>query len=274
MSKIRFSILPHGHIENDLAWNIAVPNPASKSNKNSSAQWISVPSFSVLIEHSELGYLLYDTGSCPGDERERLPPYTREFFPLFADRKDFLDKKLEELHLKPSSLSAVIVSHMHWDHSGGLKFFEGTKAGENVYVHKKDFMYGLCVTHQSPEVFAGGGYFKDNFEFNSLSFRFVEEDENFADGIDIVTLEGHSPGLLGLVVETLSGVYIFPSDSVYTSRNYGPPECFPGIIYDTLGFTRSIAKLRRLEKKYNAQIIFPHDPEQFSTLKKSPYFYE
>ena len=271
---ISFTILPHGHIENDLAWNVAVPFPANVDNKNSSTEWISVPSFSVLIKHSDLGYLLYDTGSCPGDEADRLPEYPRKYMPYFATRDEFLDKRLESLGLKPQDITAIIVSHMHWDHSGGLVFFKNTDAGKCVYVHKDDFMYGLLVTHRSQETFDGGGYFKGNFEFEGLTYNLIEGDETLAEGLEIITLEGHTPGILGLAVHLKGGVYIFPSDAVYTEKNYGPPETFPGIVYDTLGFRRSIAKLRKLEKKYNATLIFPHDPQQFKTLKYCPYFYE
>ena len=272
--EISFTILPHGHIENDLAWNVAVPFPASIDNRNPQAQWIKVPSFSVLIKHSSLGYVLYDTGSCPGDEASRLPEYPRKYLPYFAGREEFLDKRLESLGLQPRDISTVIVSHMHWDHSGGLGFFKNTGAGRRIYVHKKDFSYGLLVTHQSRETFAGGGYFKENFEVPGLEYNLIEEDETLAEGLEIITLEGHTPGILGLAAHLKSGVYIFPSDAVYTARNYGPPEAVPGIIYDTLGFGRSIAKLRKLQKKYNASLIFPHDPEQFKTLKCCPYFYE
>ena len=272
--KLSFTILPHGYIENDLAWNVAVPFPASIDNKNPKSAWVSVPSFSVLFKHSDAGYVLFDTGSCPGDEAGRLPEYPGRFFPYFAKRDEFLDKRLESLGLKPDDISTVIVSHMHWDHSGGLVFFKNTEAGKRVYIHKDDFSYGLTVTHQSQETFAGGGYFRQNFEFEGLTFNLIEEDETLAEGLEIVTLEGHTPGILGLVAHLESGVYIFPSDAVYTTRNYGPPEATPGIIYDTLGFRRSIAKLRRLEKKYNASLIFPHDGDQFKTLKCCPYFYE
>lgn len=67
---------------------------------------------------------------------------------------------------------------------------------------------------------------------------------------------------------------IFPSDAVYTAKNYGPPAIAPGIVYDSLGFQKSVEKLRRLQRKYNARIIFPHDLAQFETLEKCPTFYK
>ncbi|NLJ30734.1 MAG: N-acyl homoserine lactonase family protein [Clostridiales bacterium] len=272
---IRFTLLSHGYIENDLAWNLAVPFPASKSNRETKSRFIQLPSFSVLIEHPEIGYVLYDTGSCPGDEADRRPPETRELFPFYAGREEFLDRRLAELGLSPDDISVIVVSHMHWDHSGGLSFFSGTRAGQNIYVHKKDFMYGLTETHRtSSVVYAGGGYFRDNFEFEGLSYHLIEEDQELAKGLRLITLEGHTPGILGLVAELDSQTYIFPSDAVSMRKNYGPPAVFPGIVYDTLGFRRSIAKLNLLEKKYGAEFIFPHDPEQFASLKKAPYFYE
>lgn len=274
MGKLRFTILAHGFIENDLAWNIAVPRPGSVEEPNPRAEWVRVPSFSVLIEHPDIGYVLYDTGSCPGDELDRRPEIIRKLFPFYAKREEFLDERLASLHMKPEDISVIVISHMHWDHAGGLKFFANTKAGSNIFVNKKDYVYGITETHRSPETFGGGGYLKDNFEFAGLSFNFIEEDQPLAQGLDIITLEGHTPGLLGLVVQLDSGTYIFPSDAVYMSRNYGPPMQLPGIVYDTLGFERSIKKLYLLQKKYNAKMIFPHDPEQFARLRLAPYFYE
>jgi N-acyl homoserine lactone hydrolase len=271
---IEFTILSHGTIENDIAWNLSVPNPASKYDKNPAAQWVSVPSFSVLIKHPQAGYILYDTGSCPGDEKDRRPEYAQTYFPFYANPEDFLDARLKELKLTVNDISTIVVSHMHWDHSGGLQLFKGTPAGQNLLVHRKDFEYGLVETHRSSDVpFAGGGYYKGNFEFEGLSYNFVAEDQELAEGIEIITLGGHTPGILGLVVHLDSGTYIFTSDAVYMQKNYGPPVIVPGIVYDTLGFFEGIDKLRKLEKRYNAKVIFGHDIEQFAGLKKAPYFY-
>lgn len=273
MKNLAFTLLPHGYIENDRAWNVAVPHPASVDDRKPAAEWVRVPSFSVLIRHPSAGYILYDTGSTPGDELDRRPAEARRLLPVCAQRNDYLDAQLERLGLTPKDIELVIVSHMHSDHGGGLTFFSGTKAGRNIYVPKKDFERGLVETHRSCGEF-DLAYIKENFEFPGLSYNLVDEEMELAPGIELIILEGHVPAILGLILHMNSGVYIFPSDAVYSSANYGPPMRFPGIIYDTLGFERSIKRLHKLQRGLHATIIFPHDPEQYASLKQAPFFYE
>ena len=116
-------------------------------------------------------------------------------------------------------------------------------------------------------------YIYKNFEVPGLTFTYVEDDITLVPGIELVLFKGHSPGVLGLVLHAESGTYIFPSDAVYTQKNYGPPVIPPGKVYDIIGFYGDVRKLNRLEKQYNAQIIYSHDFEQFRTLEKAPVFY-
>ena len=67
-----------------------------------------------------------------------------DFFPIFAERDEFLDAQLSKIGLTPSDISLVIVSHMHSDHCGGLQFFSNTKAGRKIYVGKKEFEIWSC----------------------------------------------------------------------------------------------------------------------------------
>lgn len=273
--EIKFTLLSHGFIENDIAWNISIPHPGEIKNKNPRAEWVRVPVFSILIYHSEIGYILYDTGPCPGDDTSRRPDLQNKLIYLDVKREELLDARLSSLNIRLEDIAMIVISHMHWDHSGGLQFFKNTKAGQNILVHKNDFSYGLTETHRSfDKPFAGGGYLKANFEFEGLSYKLIEEDQKIAKGVDLITLEGHTPGLLGLLLHLKSGSYLFPSDTVYMEKNYGPPSILPGIIYDSLGFERSIKKLNRLQDEYHAKIIFPHDYKQFCSLQKAPYFFE
>jgi hypothetical protein len=56
-----------------------------------------------------------------------------------------------------------------------------------------------------------------------------------------------------------SGTMIFPMDAVYTEKNYGPPVKMSGIVYDSVSFIDSIEKIRRLQGKYGAKVMYSHD---------------
>ena len=81
MKSVRFAILHHGYIEGDQAWSLALPVTGDINEKHPTTKWVRNPSFSVLIDHPDVGYILYDTGSTPGDEKERRPADARRLLP-------------------------------------------------------------------------------------------------------------------------------------------------------------------------------------------------
>jgi N-acyl homoserine lactone hydrolase len=269
-------VIPMGHIENDLMWNVAGVSAANIKEPHRPAQWVRVPCLAYLIEHGEKGWMLYDTGFLP-DAPARLPLNAREQFPGYPDGD--LVARLASIGLKLTDISQIIVSHMHWDHGGGLSLFSGLPAGRNVIAGERDFSYGLTVTHRnSDEIFGGGGYFKEHFEVPGVSFELVDPligDFDIAEGVRVVQLEGHTPQVLGLLVELpKGGTILLPSDAVYMKRNIYPEISPPSIIYDSLGFQRSARKIRMLVREKNARVIYPHDPDQMSDLKLLPDHYE
>lgn len=274
--KLRFAILHNGYIENDIAWNLSIPHSGDIYNKTPSAQWARFPFFSVLIDHPTLGYILYDTGCAPGDEKERFPKRSREMFPTYIQPEDFVDARLNSIGLSVNDISMIILSHMHFDHAGGLYFFQNTRAGKHIIVSRKDFAHGLVESHRrsQPPSFP---YFKPNFEYDGLEFHFVDEDTKLAPDLELIALEGHAPTVLGLLLRMESGVYILPSDAVQLEANFGPPPAPPhplGQLYDSLGYYRTVDKLAKLQWTERATIIYPHDPEAYKKLKKAPEFYE
>jgi len=55
---------------------------------------------------------------------------------------------------------------------------------------------------------------------------------------------------------------------VYCSENY-EQEREPGVIYDTVGWRRSLKYIKKVAKDSNAQVWFGHDRKQFDTLVKA-----
>ena len=46
-----------------------------------------------------------------------------------------------------------------------------------------------------------------------------------------------------------------------------------GLAYDTIGYKKTVERIHRLEKKYNAKVLFGHDIDQYRTLKFVPEYY-
>lgn len=272
MKGLKYAILSHGYIENDLAWNVAMPNPATRSVPDAKSIWGRFPTYSVLISHPEEGYILFDTGAALGDDTGRRPAAMDDIFPLYIKREEFLDRRLEALGLSVEDISLVLCSHMHWDHSGGLCFFAGKSRPQKVLAPGADYTFGLRHTLAPYQVADDCAYFRENYLFPNLDITLVEQDQSLCEGIDLILLEGHTPAVMGVVLHLESGVVIFPSDAIGSQSNYDG-KC-PGIIYDSLGFQRSLLKMRALQRQLHAELVFPHDAGQFAGLKQAPYFYE
>jgi glyoxylase-like metal-dependent hydrolase (beta-lactamase superfamily II) len=270
MKGLEFQILHMGTMIIDKGWHVAMCNPATRTNPNPNAILWPIPAIGILIRHPDAGYILFDTGWAPDTPRN---PMWDETFPLEISREQFIDKQLEMLGLSVNDISMIVLSHMHWDHSGGLRFFSGTEAGHNIFVGKKDFTEALITTHTSCIPDSNNYYLRSILDIEDLDFNLVEEDTELAPGVELILLEGHTPGVLGILLHLEHGNYIMPSDAIFNSELYGPPINFPAILYDSFGFQRSIAKVRKLQERYGATIIYSHDPVTFKNYKLAPYTY-
>ena len=257
MKGLEFSIVRYGYLYNDLAWNVALLDPASKSDKDKKAVFGKFPGHFVLIKHPQEGYILYDVGEYDPSDR---PDFWNEYIYLEANEEDLLDRQLGKAGIGVDDISAIIISHMHCDHANGLHFFSHTKAGQNIYVSKRDFMEGCSVAlANDDQKNTTSPYWRSVMTIPGLTYNFIDEDTELFPGVHLIMFEGHTPCVIGLMLELESGYYLFPNDACGSSLNYGPPRRFPGIIYDTLGFEKTIKKLYALEKKYDAKMIFSHD---------------
>jgi glyoxylase-like metal-dependent hydrolase (beta-lactamase superfamily II) len=267
--KMKLYILNTGYLETDKNNVVSGATLGTLNSPTVSNKWIKLPVMAFLIETPE-GYILYDTGSNPEAMNGYWQESLQQIYPLYQKKEERLENQLALCGVKPEDIHTVVMSHMHLDHAGNLQLFPHA----TVYVPKLDFMAAQTQVHLSPDRNTHGGYVKGDLDRSVKQYVLIDEDFTLVPGVDVINLPGHTPGLLGLVVHLEGGTIIVPQDCIYNSEIYGPPSKLSGLLYDSLTFPKSIEKVRKLEKKYNAKVIFAHDAEFFETLKLAPEFYE
>jgi glyoxylase-like metal-dependent hydrolase (beta-lactamase superfamily II) len=276
MKNIKFSILHHGWISSDRAYFYTLEHPASKSNPHPRSSLLPVPTYSVLIQHPDIGNILMDTGPNKNDfNGKRLSPEfwdQMELVPSEPEGDTSVTGRLAKLGLTADDIDLLILSHCHWDHMGGISEFAGTKAGQSVWVGRADYEYSLAESHKNYSDTIGG-FVLENFHVPGLKYKLIECEKQIAEGLHLLICPGHTPGVLCVLAETSAGNYIFVSDAVSHSVNYIEPYRPTTPLYDSVSYRRTVERIHDLERQYDAKIVFGHDDEVISAMKHAPYFY-
>lgn len=129
-----------------------------------------------------------------------------------------LPQALAALGLKPDKIDAVIVTHMHQDHMGGLVLGgKNNYPGAELYIDRRD------ITHWNDPAKRNGAP-----DYLQTSFRMAEEvvrlyprlqaidgEREIMRGVSIVDLTGHTPGHIGVRVEDGGKSMIMVSDLIF-----------------------------------------------------------
>lgn len=230
-------------------------------------EMIKSPISAILIEHPVLGNILHDTGNSPFFSTE-YPKAILETYPI----PEFIsiESSLKEKGLTPADIDMIIISHLHFDHAGGLRYFQGTKAIKNVLVSEVELKnaYYQAMTGQS------GAYVKKLFDLDDIVFQTIKEETNLSDDIKLFVQNSHTPGVTGMVLRTKSkGNVIVTSDTIYTREGY-EKELPPGgpINKTKQEFHDNLARIKNMEQEYSAELLFGHEYDQIIEWNKEGRF--
>ena len=229
---------------------------------------IRLPVMAFLIQTDD-GYILFDTG-CRHDSMDGYwSPKITNSYTLVQTPAQRLEAQLALCGVTPEEISAVVLSHLHFDHTGGLYLFPHAK----VYAPRADFTVAQTRVRINPDPFTHGGYCRRDMDSWQNVFTLCDQDFDLCPGVRVVQLPGHTPGLMGLMVTLADQTLLLPQDCVYTTQNFGPPVRRTGSAYNWDDYHASIEKLRALAEQTGGTILFAHDWAHFQTVRKAPDFY-
>lgn len=245
MEKMKISILYLGRLECRRLHLIEC---------DSNETMIKSPVSAILIQHPKLGNILYDTGNSPLYASE----YTQDMLTTYPVAEFIsIEEALAKKGLKPFDINILIISHLHFDHAGGLKYFVKTKAIQNVIVSEAD----LKNAYFSVMTGNGGGYIKSLFDVDGICFKPISNTTQLADDLCLFIQQSHTPGVIGMVLNTAThGNIIATSDTIYTKDNFEQQLPPGGPINKTKKeFFDNLERIQKMQKEYEAILLFGHD---------------
>ncbi|MGH9805743.1 MAG: N-acyl homoserine lactonase family protein [Terriglobia bacterium] len=270
-NSLKMHVLDLGKLRLDKNFMVANSTVSTARNPNPPGQLIDIPVSAYYIEHPD-GNVLFDTGCHPewGGPNGRWPQSTQEIFPVIGGDECMLPARLEALGVGPDQIRYVVLSHLHCDHAGCVEYFRKSK----LIVHEDEF--AGAYTHYALRDDSTPYIVNDLERWSRLDLHWrrvgrKEPDQTLVDGVRLLNFgAGHAYGMLGVEVALRSqnGVLLV-SDACYTAENYGPPMRPSGISYDSIGFARTIERIRAIAESKNAGVWYGHDAAQFETLRKS-----
>jgi len=158
-----------------------------------------IPGYAFLLVDDDGGGVVVDTGFNPNNVPGVGSTCTR-------DASQEIPAALDSLGFRAADIPLVVMTHMHWDHTGGMEHFTGAR----FYIQYFDFMQMLHLnpneeTYYCPDHWMG------------LLDRVVPVHGTcgLKPGIELVRTGGHTHGHQAVRVRTSEGVVVLGGDSPF-----------------------------------------------------------
>jgi glyoxylase-like metal-dependent hydrolase (beta-lactamase superfamily II) len=198
------------------------------------------PYFFYLIEHGS-DLVLLDCGVHPAmrsDPRSRLGDAADAFDVRMTEDQD-LASQLAKKGLRPSDITHVVQSHLHFDHAGGLELL----AHAPVYVQEAERHFA-----RNPPVYQRDIFVPADFE-HDLDWHGLNGDHDlFGDGsIRIIATPGHTAGHQFLL-----------ADATYLLQKLRD-RLLPAVVWSPDAMVASWQRIEELEREVGAELVCTHE---------------
>lgn len=207
------------------------------------------PAYAFVIEHPTAGLFAIDTGMAAGSA---VPAWQRRFVPHPLPSQE-IGPAMQRAGLDPREVSTVILTHLDWDHAGGLHHFPHAR----VIVQRSEWAFA--------QTRMGRARYQPQRWPATLRPDLIEGEEELLPGVHAVPLAGHSVGQIGVQIGDLlfCGDHVLREDwfreDLAEGRELGLGQFFPAHARET---TRRLAA-------FTGTLVPSHDTDAPARIRAS-----
>lgn len=245
-----------------------VPKPLwSRTNQADAANRIELGTRCMLIHHPDAGRILIDAGiGHKWDEKGRKIYKIRHQDDLHDQAALGLEAGLQRCGLSLGDIDHVIMTHLHFDHAGGLTRWADKPGGEVVptfpntphYVLRKHWSWANAPSERDR-----GSFHPEDFSFlenpDNAPLHLVEGHSEIFPGITLIPRDGHTTHMACVKVEAEDDTWLYLADLIPTVGHLKIPYVMG---YDLRPMTTCDEKREILDEaaRHNWKLFFEHDP--------------
>ncbi len=170
--------------------------------------------------------------------------------------------QLAKLEIDAHRIDKIVLSHLHWDHAGGLDYFPNAR----IFLQKREFEFFTQHPLRLSTPYKKVTFVEDLERITELRragrLELVDGPAEIARGVSVILAPGHTPGLQATLVHTRSGTAALASDCYHLFRNVRE-DTTSCIITDMIAWLESFQRIRKAVS--SEDLIFPgHDAEMIT----------
>jgi N-acyl homoserine lactone hydrolase len=228
---------------------------------------VEVPVPFFLIRHPE-GDVVVDGGNPLAVARDARAHWggLADQFRVRMTEEQHCVAQLRELGIAPESVSHLVQSHLHIDHTGALGHFPDA----TVIVQSQELDAARIADPPHAH-----GYVREDFDRAGLDWRAVEGGlDLFGDGaIRLLSTPGHSAGHMSLLLQLEETGRVLLTADAADNRAQWDGQLPPRALYSRDDARRSLERLRELARATDSLVVFGHDLDNWSQLRHAPDHY-